>query len=108
MILQVDIFEMFLMPFRLMYVAVKIPLVALSYLIVGTRKTVQAGKIVKGHLSRDLKCPQGHLQPADAVWECNCGFKRGGFVWKACPACHLQPSHVDCKECGLSIVNPAA
>lgn len=108
MILQVDILEMFLMPFRLMYAAVKLSLVAISYVIYGTRKTVQAGKIVKGHLSKDMKCPQGHLQPADSVWQCSCGFKRSGFVWKECPGCHSKFSHVDCKECGLSIVNPAA
>ena len=109
MILQVPILDMILFPFRITYAAVKFTLVGISYVIVGGKKAKQTIDVIKEGLDSKIKCPDGHIQDAYGVWKCNdCGCTRKGHVWDTCTGCHKKYRLVDCRACGLSIINPAA
>ena len=104
--------DLLLAPFRIIYALIMFAIGITKRLVYGLSFLFSAGnqarKSITAATQRELTCPKGHVQPAEGSWQCECGFKREGSAWKECPSCHRIFNHVDCRECGLSIVNPAA
>ncbi|MBI5529776.1 MAG: hypothetical protein HY897_25915 [Deltaproteobacteria bacterium] len=57
--------------------------------------------------SKDIRCVNGHKNPAIGSWKCSCGAVFSGWAFAPCPVCGRSADYVDgCEICGASLLNP--